>query len=90
MEVLLFPNFDSKVDPLCISLASIVSPSPSRSVLKCELLSADLEAEEPEVTFTARQKIATLGSCFSQLTHKALTIFQNSAKMEVSLKLTQI
>ncbi|KOB78523.1 Golgi-associated PDZ and coiled-coil motif-containing protein [Operophtera brumata] len=43
----------------------------------------ELEAEEPEVVFTARQKVATLGSCFSQLTHKALTIFQNSAKMEV-------
>ncbi|GBP32797.1 Golgi-associated PDZ and coiled-coil motif-containing protein [Eumeta japonica] len=42
----------------------------------------EMEAEEPEVVFTARQKIATLGSCFAQLTHKALTIFQNSAKIE--------
>lgn len=47
------------------------------------LFPVDLEAEEPEVVFTARQKIATLGSCFSQLTHKALAIFQNSTKMEV-------
>ncbi|KAL0840563.1 hypothetical protein ABMA28_015779 [Loxostege sticticalis] len=45
----------------------------------------DLETEEPEVVFSARQKIATLSSCFAQLTHKALTIFQNSAKLEAEL-----
>ncbi|XP_028036388.1 Golgi-associated PDZ and coiled-coil motif-containing protein-like [Bombyx mandarina] len=45
----------------------------------------ELEAEEPEVVFGARQKIATLSSCFAQLTHKALTIFQNSAKLEAEL-----
>ncbi|XP_045486382.1 Golgi-associated PDZ and coiled-coil motif-containing protein isoform X2 [Pieris rapae] len=46
---------------------------------------ADLETEEPEVVFSARQKIATLSSCFAQLTHKALTIFQHSAKLEAEL-----
>ncbi|XP_049866167.1 Golgi-associated PDZ and coiled-coil motif-containing protein-like isoform X2 [Pectinophora gossypiella] len=46
---------------------------------------SELETEEPEVVFSARQKIATLGSCFAQLTHKALTIFQNSAKLEAEL-----
>ncbi|XP_026729585.1 Golgi-associated PDZ and coiled-coil motif-containing protein-like [Trichoplusia ni] len=45
----------------------------------------ELETEEPEVVFGARQKIATLSSCFAQLTHKALTIFQNSAKIEAEL-----
>ncbi|CAG9115552.1 unnamed protein product [Plutella xylostella] len=44
---------------------------------------ADVDSEEPEVVFNARQKIATLGSCFAQLTHKALTIFQNSVKLEI-------
>ncbi|CAG5035742.1 unnamed protein product [Parnassius apollo] len=42
-----------------------------------------LEKEDAEVVFSARQKVATLSSCFAQLTHKALTIFQNSAKLEV-------
>ncbi|XP_059048304.1 Golgi-associated PDZ and coiled-coil motif-containing protein-like [Achroia grisella] len=46
---------------------------------------SELETEEPEVVFSARQKIATLSSCFAQLTHKALTIFQNSAKLEAEL-----
>ncbi|XP_050557340.1 Golgi-associated PDZ and coiled-coil motif-containing protein isoform X4 [Spodoptera frugiperda] len=45
----------------------------------------ELETEEPEVVFVSRQKIATLSSCFAQLTHKALTIFQNSAKIEAEL-----
>ncbi|KAI8428644.1 hypothetical protein MSG28_007374 [Choristoneura fumiferana] len=42
----------------------------------------ELDSEESESVFAARQKIATLSSCFAQLTHKALTIFQNSAKLE--------
>ncbi|XP_026328540.1 Golgi-associated PDZ and coiled-coil motif-containing protein-like isoform X2 [Hyposmocoma kahamanoa] len=45
----------------------------------------DLESEETDTVFGARQKIATLSSCFAQLTHKALTIFQNSAKLEAEL-----
>ncbi|XP_050342433.1 uncharacterized protein LOC126768431 isoform X3 [Nymphalis io] len=46
---------------------------------------SELDTEDPEVVFTSRQKIATLSSCFAQLTHKALTIFQNSAKLEAEL-----
>ncbi|XP_063379406.1 Golgi-associated PDZ and coiled-coil motif-containing protein-like [Cydia fagiglandana] len=45
----------------------------------------DLDSEESDSVFAARQKIATLSSCFAQLTHKALTIFQNSAKLEAEL-----
>ncbi|XP_041976133.1 uncharacterized protein LOC121730955 [Aricia agestis] len=45
----------------------------------------ELETEDPEIVFSARQKVATLSSCFAQLTHKALTIFQNSAKLEAEL-----
>lgn len=43
----------------------------------------ELEADEPNVVFNVRQKLCTLSSCFAQLTHKAQTIFQNSAKIEV-------
>ncbi|XP_045446586.1 Golgi-associated PDZ and coiled-coil motif-containing protein-like [Melitaea cinxia] len=46
---------------------------------------SELDTEDPEVVFASRQKIATLSSCFAQLTHKALTIFQNSAKLEAEL-----
>lgn len=50
-------------------------------------VAAELESEEPDVVFSSRQKIATLSSCFAQLTHKALTIFQNSAKLDVCIKI---
>ncbi|XP_066991480.2 Golgi-associated PDZ and coiled-coil motif-containing protein [Anabrus simplex] len=43
------------------------------------------DAEEPDMAYSARQKMATLSSCFAQLTHKAQTIFQNSAKVEAEL-----
>ncbi|XP_023941918.1 uncharacterized protein LOC112048569 [Bicyclus anynana] len=45
----------------------------------------EMDTEDPEVVFSARQKITTLSSCFAQLTHKALTIFQSSAKLEAEL-----
>lgn len=47
--------------------------------------SGDLDGEEPDFVYAARQKLAGLSSCFAQLTHKAQTIFQNSAKIEVSI-----
>ena len=50
----------------------------------CNLCAGDLDAEDPDMVYTARQKMATLSSCFAQLAHKAQTIFQNSAKVEVS------
>lgn len=53
----------------------------------CVWISVELESEDPEVVFSARQKITTLSSCFAQLTHKALTIFQSNAKLEVSMSL---
>lgn len=46
--------------------------------------SGDLDGEEPDLVYSARQKLAGLSSCFAQLTHKAQTIFQHSAKTEVS------
>jgi hypothetical protein len=48
------------------------------------LLAGDFDAEDTHMVYAARQKMATLSSCFAQLIHKAQTIFQNSAKVEVS------
>jgi hypothetical protein len=48
------------------------------------LPTGDLDAEDSDVVYSARQKMTTLSSCFAQLTHKAQTVFQNSAKVEVS------
>ncbi|KDR12723.1 Golgi-associated PDZ and coiled-coil motif-containing protein [Zootermopsis nevadensis] len=49
-----------------------------------DILIGDLDAEDPDMVHAAHQKMATLSSCFAQLTHKAQTVFQNSAKVEVS------
>lgn len=47
----------------------------------------DLDSDEPEMVYNARQKMASLSSCFAQLTHKAQTIFQSNAKNEVGLSI---
>jgi hypothetical protein len=49
------------------------------------MLAGDLDSGESDMVYTAHQKMATLSSCFAQLTHKAQTVFQNSAKVEVSV-----
>ncbi|PSN41281.1 Golgi-associated PDZ and coiled-coil motif-containing protein [Blattella germanica] len=54
-----------------------------KAFVDLDILIGDLDAEDPDMVYTARQKMATLSSCFAQLTHKAQTIFQNSAKVEV-------
>lgn len=46
-------------------------------------VSAVMETEDSDYLYNARQRMSTLSSCFAQLTHKAQTIFQNSAKVEV-------
>ncbi|XP_072940737.1 uncharacterized protein [Epargyreus clarus] len=61
---------EKEFDKACVELDTSVS---------------DLDTEDGVLTFGARQKIATLSSCFAQLTHKALTIFQHSAKLEAEL-----
>ncbi|EEB20065.1 pist/gopc/cal/fig, putative [Pediculus humanus corporis] len=53
-----------------------------KNFVDLDLLIEDLDAEEPDFVHSARQKLAGLSSCFAQLTHKAQTIFQNSAKIE--------
>ncbi|XP_017783219.1 PREDICTED: uncharacterized protein LOC108567333 [Nicrophorus vespilloides] len=50
-----------------------------------DLTIGELDSEEPDVVYNVRQKLCTLSSCFAQLTHKATTIFQNSAKIEAEL-----
>ncbi|CAH2005425.1 unnamed protein product [Acanthoscelides obtectus] len=55
-----------------------------KAFVDLDLAIGELEADEPSVVFAVRQQLCSLSSCFAQLTHKAQTIFQNSAKIEVS------
>ncbi|XP_072389062.1 uncharacterized protein [Diabrotica undecimpunctata] len=56
-----------------------------KAFVDLDLSISELESEEPNLVFNVRQKLCTLSSCFAQLTHKAQTIFQNSAKVEAEL-----
>lgn len=56
-----------------------------KAFVDLDLALGEIEAEEANVVFNVRQKLCTLGSCFAQLSHKAQTIFQNSAKVEAEL-----
>ncbi|XP_060517759.1 Golgi-associated PDZ and coiled-coil motif-containing protein-like [Cylas formicarius] len=56
-----------------------------KAFVDLDLALGEIESDEPNVVFNVRQKLCTLGSCFAQLTHKAQTIFQNSAKIEAEL-----
>lgn len=56
-----------------------------KAFVDLDLAVGELDSEEPDVVFSVRQKLCTLSSCFAQLTHKAQTIFQNSAKIEAEL-----
>ena len=42
------------------------------------------DLEEQDFQSQARSRLEALSSCFAQLTHKAQTIFQANAKLEVS------
>jgi hypothetical protein len=56
-----------------------------KAFVDLDLAVGELDSEEPDVVFNVRQKLCSLSSCFAQLTHKAQTIFQNSAKIEAEL-----
>ncbi|CAH1102621.1 unnamed protein product [Psylliodes chrysocephalus] len=56
-----------------------------KAFVDLDLSISELESEDPDLVYNVRQKICTLSSCFAQLTHKAQTIFQNSAKVEAEL-----
>ncbi|KAK4880020.1 hypothetical protein RN001_008166 [Aquatica leii] len=56
-----------------------------KAFVDLDLAIGELDSEEPDVVYSVRQKLCTLSSCFAQLTHKAQTIFQSSAKIEAEL-----
>ncbi|GJQ67395.1 hypothetical protein Trydic_g8272 [Trypoxylus dichotomus] len=55
-----------------------------KAFVDLDLTIGELDSEEPDIVYNVRQRLCSLSSCFAQLTHKAQTIFQNSAKIEHS------
>ena len=48
-----------------------------------DLLLGDIDPDQSELTINGREKMTHLSSAFAQLVHKAQTIFQANAKLEV-------
>ncbi|KAG5900146.1 hypothetical protein JTB14_012819 [Gonioctena quinquepunctata] len=80
----------SKMASIGFRWLDILEKEFDKAFVDIDLSVGELESEEPNVVFNVRQKLCTLSSCFAQLTHKAQTIFQNSAKLEVSIFCNEI
>lgn len=56
-----------------------------KSFVDLDLLLGEIDVEQCDITYEGRTKMTSLSSAFAQLCHKAQTIFQNNAKLEVSI-----
>ena len=55
-----------------------------KAFVDLDLLLGDIDPDQCELTFEGRQKMTALSAAFAQLCHKAQTVFQSNAKLEVS------
>ena len=55
-----------------------------------DLLLGEIDPDQCELTYDGRQKMTALSAAFAQLCHKAQTIFQSNAKLEVSIIVNSI
>jgi hypothetical protein len=56
-----------------------------KSFVDLDLLLGEIDQDQSEITDEGRSKMTVLSSCFAQLAHKAQTIAQSNAKLEVNL-----
>ncbi len=56
-----------------------------KAFVDLDLLLGEIDQDQAEITDEGRSKMTMLSSCFAQLTHKAQTISQANAKLEVNL-----
>jgi chaperonin GroEL (HSP60 family) len=56
-----------------------------KAFVDLDLLLGEIDQDQVEITDEGRAKMTMLSSCFAQLTHKAQTISQANAKLEVNL-----
>jgi hypothetical protein len=55
-----------------------------KAFVDLDLLLGDIDQDQSEITDEGRAKMTVLSSCFAQLAHKAQTISQSNAKLEVN------
>lgn len=61
-----------------------------KAFVDLDLLLGEIDPDQCELTFEGRQKMTALSAAFAQLCHKAQTVFQCNAKLEVRKKHRQI
>ena len=54
-----------------------------KSFVDLDVLLGDIDPDQSEITLDGRLKMTALSSSFAQLAHKAQTVFQANAKLEV-------
>jgi hypothetical protein len=55
-----------------------------KAFVDLDLLFGEIDQDQSDITDEGRAKMTVLSSCFAQLTHKAQTIAQSNAKLEVN------
>jgi len=56
-----------------------------KAFVDLDLLLGEIDPDQCELTYDGRQKMTALSAAFAQLCHKAQTIFQSNAKLEVNV-----
>ena len=56
-----------------------------KAFVDLDLLLGEIDPDQCEITYEGRQKMTALSASFAQLCHKAQTVFQSNAKLEVRL-----
>jgi hypothetical protein len=56
-----------------------------KAFVDIDLLFGEIDQDQAEITDEGRGKMTVLSSCFAQLAHKAQTIAQSNAKLEVNV-----
>lgn len=54
-----------------------------KSFVDLDLLLGDIDPDQSDLMYEGRHKMTSLSAAFAQLSHKAQTIFQSNAKLEV-------
>lgn len=55
-----------------------------KAYVELDVIIPEIDCDETELIENAKDRLAALSSSFAQLIHKAQTIFENNAKLEVS------
>lgn len=55
-----------------------------KAFVDLDILLGEIDQDQSDLTYQGRQKLTSLSSSFAQLAHKAQTVFQANAKLEVN------